>query len=223
MLKKGNRGSEVQDLQFDLILLGYLKLGQDDGIFGKDTDKAVRTFQKNRGLQVDGIVGGSTERELDFCLGFVNDKELYKLENTQIPHHFEGCKLKSYRCPASVLTIGWGSTGDHVYEGQAITQQQADDLFVKDMQRFVDNLNKVVVVDLTQNQVDSLLSFMYNIGCGNFNSSTLLKKLNKGDYEGASEQFLRWNKGDGKVLTGLTRRRKAEQHYFNTGQIDFFV
>ena len=80
---------------------------------------------------------------------------------------------------------------------------------------FGSNINKVVKVSLNQNQFDSLVSFSYNIGNGNFNSSTLLRWLNQGNYKEASMQLLRWNKSKGIVLNGLTKRRKAEKALFD--------
>ena len=122
---------------------------------------------------------------------------------------FEGCKLKEYRCPAGVLTIGYGHTGD-VKEGQVITQAQADSLLVKDLQRFVDGVNKLLKVEVTQCQFDALESFSYNCGLGSLQKSTLLKCVNAKWWTNASKEFLKWNKAGSKVLAGLTRRRIAE-------------
>jgi lysozyme len=126
---------------------------------------------------------------------------------------FEGCRLKAYKCPAGVWTIGYGSTAG-VKEGQVITQQQADNLLEKDLQRFVDGVNKLVTVDLNQNQFDSLVSFAYNCGVGALQRSTLLEYVNKKQFEKASAEFDNWNKGGGKVLQGIVRRRDEEQALF---------
>ncbi|MCJ2030709.1 lysozyme [Methylobacterium sp. J-043] len=95
-----------------------------------------------------------------------------------------------------------------------ITQAEADDILARDLVRFEDAVARLVRVPVTQNQFDALVSFAFNLGEGNLGSSTLLKKLNAGDYDGAADQFARWNKAKGKVLTGLTRRRAAEADLF---------
>lgn len=75
-------------------------------------------------------------------------------------------------------------------------------------------VSAAVTVSLSQSQFDALVSFAYNVGIGAFRSSTLLRKLNAGDYQGAADQFLLWDKNDGKVMRGLTRRRQAERALF---------
>lgn len=126
---------------------------------------------------------------------------------------FEGLRLKAYLCPANVLTIGYGSTGRHVTEGLVITEAKAEELLRADLGRFEDAVRKAAL-PCTQGQFDALVSFAFNVGIGNLNSSTLLRKHKAGDKAGAAVQFGRWNKarvkGVLRVLPGLTRRRKAE-------------
>lgn len=126
---------------------------------------------------------------------------------------FEGCILSAYKCPAGVWTIGYGHTKD-VKLGMKITSSQATELLKDDLKTYESYVNKYVKVKLNQNQFDALVSFTFNCGGGALKSSTLLKKLNKGDYTGAANELLRWNKANGKVLAGLTRRRKAEKALF---------
>ncbi len=126
---------------------------------------------------------------------------------------FEGCKLEAYRCPADVLTIGYGHTGD-VDEGQIITEHQADVLLRSDLTTFERCVNALVVVPVTQSQFDALVSFAFNLGCNALRKSTLLRMLNEGDDVGAGQQFERWNKSNGRALAGLTRRRAAERDLF---------
>jgi lysozyme len=126
---------------------------------------------------------------------------------------FEGLKLNAYRCPAGVLTIGYGTTAG-VKPGQAITAAKAEELLAADLRKFEDTVNTSVAVPITQGQFDALVSLAYNIGSGAFRASTLLRKLNAKDYAGAAEQFPRWNRAGGKVLAGLTRRREAERKLF---------
>ena len=126
---------------------------------------------------------------------------------------FEGCKLSAYLCPAGVPTIGYGRTTG-VKLGQTITQAQADAWLLEEYDGFERKVRALVKVPLTANQLGALVSFAYNVGTGALGSSTLLRLLNKGDYAGAALQFARWNKAGGRVLNGLTRRRKAEADLF---------
>jgi lysozyme len=90
----------------------------------------------------------------------------------------------------------------------------AEALLALDILRFQNGVLKLVTYPINGNQFDALVDFSFNLGLGNLGSSTLLKKLNAGDVKGASEEFLRWDKAGGKVLAGLTRRRKAERDLF---------
>ena len=135
---------------------------------------------------------------------------------------FEGCILSAYKCPAGVWTIGYGHTKD-VKQGMKITTNQATNLLKEDLKTYENYVNKYVKVKLNQNQFDALVSFTFNCGGGALKSSTLLKKLNKGDYTGAANELLRWNKASGKVLAGLTRRRKAEKALFLKQSATYYV
>lgn len=127
---------------------------------------------------------------------------------------FEGCRLDAYRCPAGIPTIGYGATGPDIRMGMKWTQEEADERLAEDLARFAEGVERLVLVDLTDNQFAALVSFAYNVGLGALAGSTLLRKLNAGDYEGAADQFPRWNKGGGRVLPGLVRRRAAERDLF---------
>src|SRR6476661_9330104 len=105
----------------------------------------------------------------------------------------EGLRLTAYRCPAGVLTLGYGSTGPHVKQGMVITEAEAEDLLRKDVARFEDGVSHIVGT-CTQGQFDALVSFAFNLGIGALMSSTLLKRHKAKDYKGAAEQFLRWNR-----------------------------
>jgi lysozyme len=134
---------------------------------------------------------------------------------------FEGLHLKPYLCPSKIPTIGYGNT--YYPDGKKVTLQDKPITEEKalEMLEYVANKDfgsyilKVVKVPLNQNQFDALVSFAYNVGNGNFNSSTLLRWLNQGNYKEASNQLLKWNKSKGVVLNGLTRRRKAEKALFD--------
>jgi len=126
---------------------------------------------------------------------------------------FEGCKLKAYRCPAGVCTIGYGHTSaagaPMVNDGMTITQAQAEDILKRDIVKYEIAVMDLVKVKLTQNQFDVLTDFAYNAGVGNLKSSTMLKKVNAGDLDAVPAELMKWTKGGGKVLPGLVRRRQA--------------
>jgi len=130
---------------------------------------------------------------------------------------YEGLRLTAYKALSTekYWTIGYGHYGSDVRQGQTITKDQADKLFEKDVQRFENVVNNLVKVELTQDQFNALVSFTYNVGEGALKSSDLLKKLNSGDYKGASAEFPRWNKSDGKIIQGLVNRRKKERELFD--------
>ncbi|SEH24669.1 lysozyme [Magnetospirillum fulvum] len=126
----------------------------------------------------------------------------------------EGLRLKAYLCPAGKLTIGYGHTGPDVKTGMTITEEDANTLLSRDLVAAEKAIAGVVSVTITDNQFSALVSFVFNLGAGNFYGSTLLKKLNANDIFGAADEFPRWNKVNGQVLAGLTRRREAERTLF---------
>lgn len=126
---------------------------------------------------------------------------------------FEGLKLKAYKCPAGIWTIGYGHTKG-VKEGQVITEDQADKFLTEDLFDAEMAVNEQSL-SLTQNQFDALVSFTYNLGSGNFQKSTLLKKTKANANDPTiKEEFAKWNKAGGVVLSGLTRRRAAESNLY---------
>ena len=122
---------------------------------------------------------------------------------------FEGCELEAYKCAAGVWTIGYGHIKD-VFEGQTITQSEAESMLLHEMEEYENYINDLVTVPLTQNQFDALVSWVFNLGAGNLRASTLLKVVNQSNYDEVPTQIKRWNKAGGKVLEGLIRRREAE-------------
>jgi lysozyme len=124
---------------------------------------------------------------------------------------FEACRLESYLpTPNDRPTIGWGSTGPDITLGMTWTQAEADDRFDRDLLQFGDDVDNLITGLTTQDQFDAMVSLAYNIGMGNFGSSTLLRLHNDGDIAEVPAQFLRWNHQAGTALPGLTRRRQAE-------------
>ena len=122
---------------------------------------------------------------------------------------FEGCKLMPYFCPAGVLTCGWGRTGADIVLGTAWTQEYADHRMISDGKRFAVGTLKLCP-NLSGNQLCAIADFSYNLGLGRLRSSTLRKKINASDVEGACAELMKWTKGGGKVLSGLVKRRAAE-------------
>lgn len=208
LLKVGSTGAQVKELQKLLSL-------REDGVFGIDTLKAVKDFQIKNGLMSDGVVGIKTFKALE-----TNKKQSNNLSDNgmSLLEQFEGLRLEAYLDSAGIATIGWGSikypNGNKVKLGDKITKAQAKEYKLHDLKEFESTVNTSVKVHLTQNQYDALVSISYNIGSNAFKNSTLLKKLNSGDYKGAAEQFLVWNKVNSKRVQGLVNRREAERNLF---------
>lgn len=131
---------------------------------------------------------------------------------------FEGLRLETYKCSAGVDTIGYGHTSaagePKVKPGMKITEKEAEEILARDLGKYEAAVSKAMTVTPTENQFSAMVSLCYNIGPGNFASSSVVRKLNAGDVEGAANSFLLWNKAAGKVLAGLTRRREAEKALF---------
>jgi len=125
---------------------------------------------------------------------------------------FEGCRLEAYLDSAGVPTIGWGHTPTTL--GTVWTQEQADAQLVIDTQWANSVVNKNVTSEINQNQHDAMVDFTYNVGSGNFTGSTLLRLVNQGNFQLASEQFGEWVHAGGQVIPGLVRRRQAEANLF---------
>jgi lysozyme len=126
---------------------------------------------------------------------------------------WEGFEPEAYRDVVGVWTIGFGHTKD-VKEGDKISYYDAIALLKKEVAYFARGVELNVKVPVTQNMFDALTSFTYNLGIGNLKRSTLLRKLNREDYEGAAREFKRWNRAGGKVYRGLTSRRLEEEELF---------
>lgn len=126
---------------------------------------------------------------------------------------FEGLRLKAYLCPGGVWTIGYGHTAG-VKPGMVISEVQAEEYLKADLIAFERYLN-VLGLALNQNQFDALVSFIYNVGTGNFSSSTLLRKVRANPQDNSiMDEFLRWVYSKGRVLPGLQHRRLAEMKLY---------
>lgn len=169
------------------------------------------------------IAGGKlTQAQVDKLNTVVNDLQQKGMKTSQVGidliSSFEDLKLNAYDDGVGVWTIGIGTTvypnGVKVEKGDTCTLGKAKEYFAHDLKRFENAVNSGLTVLVNQNQFDALVSLAYNIGETAFKESTLLTKLNKGNFAGAADQFLVWNKGGGKVLKGLVRRREAERALF---------
>lgn len=139
-------------------------------------------------------------------------------------HQFEGLQLEAYLCPASKWTIGYGNTyyenGKPVKQGDKITEERADQLFLMIVEDFAKAVRGLLKTTLNENQFSALVCFAYNVGVANLKGSTLLKKVNiNKDDKTIREEFLKWDKVAGKVMAGLTKRRKAEVDLYYDTQI----
>ena len=147
---------------------------------------------------------------------FFQEKQM-KISNNglELIKHFEGCVLNAYKCPAGVWTIGYGHTKD-VQPGDEWSESHADHMLEVEMEEYEGYVNNSVTAPINQDQFDALVSWVYNLGGGNLNASTMLKVLNAGQYEEVPAQMMRWNKAGGKTLDGLIRRREAESLLFES-------
>ena len=144
----------------------------------------------------------------------------------------EGVRSKPYQCPALLWTVGVGHVIDPTHArvpmanrkelpippgwDRVLSAEEIDDILRKDLARFESGVLRLIKVPMTQGQFDALVSFSFNVGLGNLQNSTLRMKVNRGDYEGAAEQFLVWTKAGGKVLPGLVKRRTHEKEMFES-------
>jgi len=126
---------------------------------------------------------------------------------------YEGLRLKAYQDSVGVWTIGYGHTRT-AKPGMTITAEEAEALLRQDLADAEKAVTRLVKVPLSDNQYSALVSFVFNLGSGNFSMSTLLRKINAGDMAGAAKEFKRWNRAGKKVLAGLVKRRDAEAALF---------
>ena len=137
----------------------------------------------------------------------------------ELVKEFEGCKLKAYKCPAGIWTIGYGNTqyenGKAVKEGDVITLERAEQLLEIILIKFIQQVGELVKSNINQNQRDALTDFAYNCGVGNLKTSTLLKKVNADPKDKTIRaEFEKWTRANGKVLNGLVKRRNAEANLY---------
>lgn len=139
----------------------------------------------------------------------------YSKQGLALTENFESCRLTAYQDIKGIWTIGFGHVGPEVVEGLVWTQNQADSQLVTDTLHATNIVNRFVTVELSQPAFDAVVDFVFNVGSGNFEGSTMLKLLNAGNLEGAADEFEKWDHASGQVVAGLLRRRLAEKEEFN--------
>lgn len=139
----------------------------------------------------------------------------YSENGLNLTRQFEGLRLSAYADQVGVWTIGYGHTGHGVHAGLTITADQADALLVSDVAGAVACVNRLVTAQITQNQFDALVDFVFNLGCASLASSTLLRFVNGGAFGDAAIQFQRWDHAGGVIVPGLLLRRQAEATLFS--------
>ena len=199
-----------------------LELYGDGRLYEIEGDYAVKVTETQG--QVDAIITAlkfSTAQTLTVAPTGKQPPEVVTSKGSRRTNHeglkllttFEGCRLDAYDDGVGVWTIGYGHTKG-IHEVMTITQAQAEQFLQEDLEIFESYVEDGIQVDVNEDQFSALVCFCFNVGAEGFGSSTLLRKLNAGDYQGAAEQFPVWNKGGGKPMLGLTRRRLAEQAFF---------
>ena len=174
--------------------------------------------------QVDAanqVIANTTGSMVARMLGIAVDEMSVSNLGVDLICGFEGKRLVAYDDGVGVWTIGFGTTiypnGIKVKKGDTCTEAQAKSYMAHDLKKFEQAVNGAVTIPLNQNQFDVLVSLAYNIGTNAFKNSTLVKKLNADDFNGAANQFDVWNKAGGKVMQGLVNRRAKEKSLFLSG------
>lgn len=235
VLRLGSAGPEVLALQ-KLLLAAMCDPGQDDGLFGLNTEAAVRRFQNRHNLTVDGAVGWPTGETADALTLFSGSPAVAmpppqpdpKIDASAQPvspataaftANFEGFSNTPYQDSGGVWTYLFGSTRDP--DGKPVTAHTPSgtralglQLLQRDLLGADNAVNADVHVPLTGAEREALDSFVYNVGAGNFSSSTLLRDVNAGRMDEAADEFLRWDHVKGQVIVGLLKRRQAERAEF---------
>ncbi len=201
-------------------------------------DVQRRLVELGYGIAVDGVMGPRTFNALMAALASSMPAIIPKPAPIDLPPQsptlmtvsgagrkaitaHEGLRLRAYPDPATggdPWTIGVGHTSAAgkpiVYKGMVITAADADEILSRDLGKFEAYVRNAVKVPLKQHEFDALVSLCFHIGPRNFNKSSVVRRLNAGDRAGVAEAFLLWNKAAGKVMPGLTRRRKEEREMF---------
>ncbi|WP_244651216.1 glycoside hydrolase family protein [Rhizobium sp. CFBP 8762] len=206
-------------LQSRLTAHGY-PVGAIDGIVGSKTIKALYSFLSATKL-TDGDfieIAAKLDAKPETAPTPVSGEMKTSANGRKLIAEHEGNMLTAYQDSVGVWTIGVGHTSAAgapvVTKGMKITAAQSDEILSRDLANTEKEVRDLLKVSVTQNEFDALVSLGFNIGGTALGKSTLIRKLNAGDWAGAADQFLVWNKAKGRVLAGLTKRRKAERTLF---------
>lgn len=182
---------------------------------GKTSDEER---EKRAAIFRDAISGsGSGSSKKNFSIPELGEEVRTSSAGLDLLKKHEGLKLKPYRDTGGVPTVGYGHTGEAVNRGE-ISKEEAEQLLREDLAKAEAAVRRNVLAELTQNQFDALASFVYNVGVGAFEGSTLLRKLNSGEVEAVPREMQRWVYDNGKKISGLVKRRKQEAELF-TGKV----
>lgn len=206
---------EVKELQKALNICGF-NVGSEDGILGNNTIKAFADFKLSTYQKESTLIGVGSVKALQDRINKQPEK-ITKISDGGIKMiaNFEGKRNSKYLDAVGLWTIGIGHLikSGEVFNS-VLTDQEVFDLFRKDISGFEQAVSNLVKVKINQNKFDALVSFAFNCGVGALESSTLLRVLNEGNYQLAADNFLKWDKGDGKTIYGLTLRRQKERELF---------
>ncbi|MEM9771071.1 MAG: glycoside hydrolase family protein [Cyanobacteria bacterium P01_D01_bin.73] len=183
------------------------------------TDKLIEALQMMPG---DRFTVAEAGEEAPFVQSTRAIPRQINAEGLRLVKTYEGLYLNSYQDAVGVWTIGYGCT-EGIGPGMSITKQEAEDMLRGELSKFEAAVAKFVNVEINDNQYSALVAFSYNVGAYALKKSTLLRKLNGGDYAGASNEFPRWDKAGGRSLLGLSRRRRSERALFLSEPWDGFL
>ena len=173
-------------------------------------DKLIEALQMMPG---DRFTVAASDAEAPFVQSTRAIPRQINAEGLRLVKTYEGLYLKSYQDAVGVWTIGYGCT-EGIGPGMTITKQEAEDMLRRELSKFEAAVAKFVSVEINDDQYSALVAFSYNVGAYALKKSTMLRKLNGGDYAGASNEFPRWDKAGGRSLLGLSRRRRSERALF---------
>ena len=174
------------------------------------TDKLIEALQL---MQGDRYTVAAADTEAPFIESTRAIPRQINTEGMRLLKTYEGLYLNSYQDAVGVWTIGYGCT-EGIGPGMTITKQEAEDMLRRELSKFESAVAQYVSVEINDDQYSALVAFSYNVGAYALKKSTLLRKLNGGDYAGASNEFPRWDKAGGRALLGLSRRRRSERALF---------
>ncbi|MGN0019079.1 MAG: lysozyme [Candidatus Gastranaerophilaceae bacterium] len=217
-----NMFSNFQPMQMPQMPVQNQSFVQPNVQFGMLTSARTTTSSSNNSnITTASTVSVKQSAKVNELISNSNNSQIINPQDAKVSENglnllkqFDHVHLTSYKDTGKYYSIGYGHNGPDVKPGDTCTLEEAEATLRKDMEKFTNNIAKQVKVPLTQNQLDALAVFAHNVGNGAFNKSTLLKKLNAGDYVGAANELDKWVHADGKVLKGLVKRRNAEKQLF---------